>query len=338
MGKGTKIPVPGIAPQSPKGAGDGDTEKQQAQNGTEMTAAQSSALEKSLSRFDKVDQDMANIKNTVDEGIKAQEFNAKQTEDKLDKHVQDCETTKREMKSIKRETDGLRARANFQNFILTDLEEKIEQLERERRRNIMIIEGMPETETLSPEIVDRLFSDLKLNVDSQLCDRVFRRGKVVPKTSGFGAEQTGSTTTRVNKMKPRPIVVSFVRPGDKGRVFKNLINLKGLEIWRGIYFSDDYTEQQKNKIRDLRALAAYLRRIGREASVRNHHLWVDGRRYVNDELNKLAPDLTLEQAKTIEVLNGTGLAFQSIHSPLSNLYLCKGSYPARRPYTTRGQQ
>ena len=122
--------------------------------------------------------------------------------------------------------------------------------------------------------------------------------------------------------RPRPIVVGFMRPIEKGKVFKNLSNLRGVERWRGVYFSDDYTDCQKNQICDLRALAAFGSRIGKDAVVKNHHLWVDGKKYTYEEIGLLAPELTLEKAKTIEIHDGKGLASQSSHSPLSNLYPC----------------
>ena len=318
-GKGTKIPVPGSTPTK----AEGDAQLQKGDSGLIMTTAQSSALDKILARFDKVDLEVASIRSTVNEGIQAQEFNAKQAEDKLQNHIQECEANASEVRAIKKETDGLSARANFQSYRLHDIEDKIDQLERERRKNTMIIEGVPDSETPSPEIIDELFADLKLDIDSRVCDRVYRKGRSGTGTSAFTAEQARSAgKPHVNNPKPRPIVVGFARPSDKAKVFRNLINLRGLDRWKGVYFSDDYTEKQKNQIRDLRALAAYARRIGREASVRNHHLWVDGRKYVFEEIGRLAPDLTLEKAKTIEVLNGAGLAFQSTHSPLSNLYPC----------------
>ena len=85
-------------------------------------------------------------------------------------------------------TDGLRARATYQGYRLTDIELKIEQLEREQRRSIMIIEGVEDNKEISsPEIVDDLFADLKLDFDSHVCDRIYRKGKHVQKTPGTGA-------------------------------------------------------------------------------------------------------------------------------------------------------
>ena len=285
------------------------------------TGTQSSALDKILARFDTLEDEIKSVKTTVDEGIRAQEFNAKQAEDKLENHIKDCTSTKREIKLIGNEADGLKARVDYQGFRLTDLEEKIEQLERDSRRNVMIIEGVNEEDGISsPEIVDDLLQDLKLDFDSHVCDRVHRRGKAQTGTSAIAAEQTGNA--RKGHNRPRPIVVSFMRPIEKGKVFTNLNKLKGNERWKNVYFSDDYTERQKNEIRDLRALAAYAKSVGRDAAVKNHHIWVDGRRYRYEDIGKLAPDLTLEKAKTLDVLNGEGIAFQSKHSPLSNLYPC----------------
>ena len=124
------------------------------------------------------------------------------------------------------------------------------------------------------------------------------------------------------KTRPRPIVVGFVRTTEKASVFKNLSNLKGCEKWNGVYVGDDYTECQRNQIRDLRALSAYTRRLGHDSIVRNHYLWIDNKRYVYEDHDRLPPGVTFESVKTLEVLDGKGLAFQSSHSPLSNLYPC----------------
>ena len=51
------------------------------------------------------------------------------------------------------------------------------------RKYIMIIEGCIEEEGVaSPEIVDDLFADFKLDFDPMVCDRVHRKGKKPPET------------------------------------------------------------------------------------------------------------------------------------------------------------
>ena len=301
----SKLPKPEGTPKSPKT----DTIESDEE---EPDVAQSTVLEKILLRFDGLESELkmkiTTVQTSVEEGIKAQEFNSKQLEDQIQKHTADLDITKREVKTLGKESDGLQARVTFQNFRLTELELKIEQLERERRRNFMIIEGVEDDEvTTSPEIVDQLFADLKLDFDSHVCDRVYRKGRRSPEPSAVAAGQTGNGNgAKAQNNRPKPIVVGFMRPIEKAKVFKNLKNLKGIDRWDKVYFTDDYTECQKNEIRDLRALAAFARRIGREAKVKNHYLWVEGRRFTYADIKRLGPELTLEKAKGLVINYGEG--------------------------------
>ena len=137
---------------TPKGKGEDEDGDQTPNSGDdeELDVVQSTALEKILSRFDgveaKIEERIKSVIATVDEGIRAQEFNSQQMDDKLQKQAAEIVSTKREVKALSGETDGLHARVTFQNFRLTDLEVKIEQLERENRRNLMLIEGVIEEE------------------------------------------------------------------------------------------------------------------------------------------------------------------------------------------------
>ena len=206
---------------------------------------------------------------------------------------------------------------------------KIEHLEREKRRNLIIIEGVQESEeNPSPEIIEELFRDLKVGFDSLVCDRIYRRGKQ-PREPGARPEGEAANQNKHETGRPRPIVVGFKLHESKIQVFKHLGNLKGVARWDRVYISDDLTECQLREVRDLRALSAYARSKGINSSVRSNCIVVDGRKFPYKDLAKLAPDLTLEKAKTIECLDGKGLAFQSVHSPLSNLYPCNVFYKGK---------
>ena len=87
---------------------------------------------------------------------------------------------------------------------------------------------------------------------------------------------------------------------------------------------DDWTETQASEQRNLRALAAYAK--GREAAVKAGVLWLEGRRFRYEDLFKLPEDISLLKAKTLNILNGKGVVFQSPHSPLSNLFPCNLTY------------
>ena len=146
-----------------------------------------------------------------------------------------------------------------------------------------------------------------------------------------------AATFRVRREnKPRPIIVGFKNHHDKVQLFKHLKNLQGLERWRNVFISDDLTECQQNQQRDLLALSAFAKSQGYDTKVRSNCIIVNGRKYDYEELSRLAPELTLEKAKTLVCLDGKGLAFQSPHSPLSNLYPCNIVYKGNNFLSAEG--
>ena len=212
------------------------------------------------------------------------------------------------------------------------MEQKIEQLERERRRNIIIVEGVPEVEgQSSPEVIEELFADLKVDFDTLVCNRLHRVGKLPPGT-GEGQKPEVAINGRSDRKKPskhRAILVSFKKFEDKIKVYRHVKNLKDLERWNRVFINDDLTECQQNQQRDLRALAAFARSKGYNSSVRSTFIVVQGKKYSYQELGRLAPEISLEKAKTLECLDWKGIAYQSDHAPLSNLYPCNIVYKSR---------
>ena len=126
--------------------------------------------------------------------------------------------------------------------------------------------------------------------------------------------------------RPRPIVVIFQSANEKAQIFKNLRNLKDKEEWKNVYLNDNFTEQQANEQRDLRALAAFAKAKGFNAIVRAGALWLEGRKYRYEELHRLPGDISLIKAKNIHILDDKAIVFQSPHSPLSNLFPCNITY------------
>ena len=123
-----------------------------------------------------------------------------------------------------------------------------------------------------------------------------------------------------------PIVVSFKVFEDKLEIYKHVKNLKDLDKWKQVYINDDPTETQQNEQHNLLALWAYARSKGYNSRVRANCINVQDRKYTYQDLAKLVPELTLEKAKTLECLGGKGIGFQSVHSPLSNLFPCNVEY------------
>ena len=317
--KGTKSSTPGAATPENGGHSEGDDPDTDGEGG----------IVKILTKLAQMDTNFADLKQEIREGHQSTDFKIHELSQKLNEGIEKHIVITEKVQEITEVTEGLKTRSSVHGLRLTALEEKIEQLERDKRRNIIIIEGVIETEELpSPEVVDKFFNDLKVSLDITVCDRIYRRGKEPQRTSNVTKPEVdigrGKRTSR-----PRPIVVRFKQFGDKIQVYKHLKNLKGVEKWDKVFVNDDLTELQQNQQRDLRALSAYARTRGYDSAVKANCIFVDNRKYAYRELDRLPQDLTLEKAKTIECLGGEGIAFQSQHSPLSNMYPCNFTYKGK---------
>ena len=304
----------------------------------EQLDGQKGGIEKILAKLSGLDLSLKEVKKDLKEGLQSVDFNAKELGDKITLVVAKTEETGAKVLETVKVTTGLTTRTAVHGLRLNELEHKIEMLERDKRRCLIVVEGIPETEgKSSPDIIEELLSDLKIDLDMLACDRIYRRGKAPPGPSEIEPEaavQHGRRNGRNNK--PRPIVVGFKSYEDKRAVYRHLKNLKGVERWNKVYINDDLTECQLNQLRDLRSLAAYARSLGKEAGIRSNQIWISGRKYAYSELFKLAPELTLEKAKTLLCLGGEGIAFQSPHAPLSNLFPCNVSYKGNAFLSSEG--
>ena len=319
---GGKSKIPSLGAAGKNGA------KGNEEDETDLGTAEDEGIIKIISKLSVLDNSLGGLTREVREGLQSVEFRVGELGDRVKANEKKCEEATEKVREVTDTTSGLKTRSAVQGARLNDLERQIEQLERDKRRNLIIIEGVEEDENNpSPEIVELLFQDLKVGFDTPVCDRVYRRGKVPPKEED--KLQPEGATVNKNKRgegKPRPIVVGFKLLSDKIQVYKHLKNLQGIQRWERVYISDDLTESQQRQLRDLRSLSAFAKSLGYASAVRSNCLVVEGRKYTYKDLHRLSPEITLEKAKTVKCLQGKGVAFQSVHSPLSNLYPCNVFY------------
>ena len=224
-----------------------------------------------------------------------------------------------ETAKVKATTTGIKTQVTVHSLRLSELENRIEQLECEKRKTTLVIDGLEEgdNEDLT-DLVDAIFRDVGVDYNTRVCVNIYRRGR--------RARKHDRQEQQEGPKRPRPVVVVFLRQTEKAQFFRNLKNLKGKDQWKNVYFNDDLTELQQIEQRDLRSLVAYAKKVGKEASVRAGAFWYEGRKYRYDELHRLPLEITLLKAKTLSILDDTALVFQSPHSPLSNLYPCNLLY------------
>ena len=219
-----------------------------------------------------------------------------------------------ECAEVKVVTAGLKTQITVHGTRLTEIEVKIEQLERKRRRTTLVIDGVKEKENEDiAATVGEIFTDVGVDYNTTVCVNLYRRGR---KQS---ADRRGPGADNV---QPRPIIVVFLRRTKKAQFFGKLKNLQGNDAWRDVYFNDDLTEIQEIERRDLKSLVALAKKIGKEAKIKTGAFWYEGRRYGYEELHRLPPEISLLKAKTLNILDNSAIIFQSPHSPLSNLYPC----------------
>ena len=275
-------------------------------------------LQRILDRLDGVENrleakigDVITNQEMATEGLKKK---IKETEDKSLVHSEHID-------ALREETNGTKVQLKVQGVRLTELEDKIERIERDKRRNILVIEGLPEKDgEVTRGLIEKTFTDLQLGFKAGDCVAIFRRGKEKPGDNKEGGAR------QERRAKGRPVVVILLSANEKAAVFRSLKNLKNKEEYKGIYFNDDLTEQQANEQRDLRALAVFAKTKGFTSNVKAGALWLDGRKFRYEDLHRLPEDISLIKAKNLHILEDKAIVFQSPHSPLSNLYPCNITY------------
>ena len=283
-------------------------------------------VQKVLDRLDNVKE---SLEAKIDASIQSQEYTAKQLTDRITKIEESNSQAHTKFEKLNEDNTGVSAQLKVHGTRLNELEDKIEQIERERRRNILVIDGLLEREgERTTEVLKKVFNDPKVEFTTNVCTAIFRRGKPLSDNGARPGEGRGNVNNRpeIGDRRPRPLVVIFSSVTEKAAIFRNLKNLHGKEEWKSVYFNDDLTETQSNEQRDIRALSAYAKTKGYNARVKAGNLIIDGRSFRYQDLSKLPGDISLARAKTLYILDDKAVVFQSQHSPLSNLYPCNIIY------------
>ena len=207
---------------------------------------------------------------------------------------------------------SLEATVTTQKQEIVELSSKVSELEKQRRVHNLIVEGIPETANEDVRYkIDQLFEDLDLDFGTDCCDFIYRMG------------QRKQTTGR-----PRPIFVAFPYIRLKSKVLRNAYKLKNNPERKFTYLSEDITPEQQAKRRDLRCLNAYAKSMGVDSKLRSDTIIVDGVSFSHADIGRLPHEISLENAKVVEVEDGH--AFQGEHAYLSSLYEIEIEYKDRK--------
>ena len=204
-----------------------------------------------------------------------------------------------EANELKEDNRKLRKRLNE----VENVSQKFVRQEDEGRRRNIVVDGIKEASfQKTRETVTELLSDLGVEMSPYTVVNMHRLSKQSPTSP-----------------HQRPVKVIFLSNLTKQTMFKNIASLKDKEKWNRISINDDVSDSIRNKQRDLRCLAASARAKGLKAQQKGNALILEGKRYAYSEINDLPHEISLENAKIVQTVDG--VAFQGEHSYLSNLLL-----------------
>ena len=180
----------------------------------------------------------------------------RETTDTLQKQYADVSG---DLRNVRRHNDILNAQ-------LTEMRQKVENMESHSRRNNLIFNGIPTT---------------KPNESSQDCEETLRSTLA----KELKIDMSEIAFERVHRIKtrksPNPIIAKFTYYKDRESIIKKRASLKGTQI----YINEDFT----TRVRDIRQkLQPFMKRFREENKVVKlvfDHLYIDGERYDYDPEN-----------------------------------------------------
>ena len=207
--------------------------------------------------------------------------------------------------ATQQQLDGAKNEIKDTVKILGKLDRKYERDEEEVKRCSLILDGVNERENKRPRsVVSNLMKDLSIEYKEADIKAAYRLGPV-----------------RNGIARPRSIKVLFVNPATKGEIFKNIDKLKQNDAWKGVRLSDAISPQEQSQQRDLRCIFAAAKAQGINVKLRGSSIIIDDIKYSYKDINSLPYGLCMENVKIVKVSDG--LAFQSHHAFMSNMFPCE---------------
>ena len=130
-----------------------------------------SDTQKVLDRLDGIEK---RLESKIDDVINSQEFSTSELNEKIAENERERLVQDEQIGALKDTTSGVSVQLKVQGVRLAEVEAKIERIERERRRNTLIIDGVTEkVGEVTATILDNLCKDLQIGVNAGSCTAIF---------------------------------------------------------------------------------------------------------------------------------------------------------------------
>ena len=246
------------------------------------------------------DQEIATVKanvNTTMTDLKGLQDKLTSLETQLTTTTLNLDATQEQLKEAQKELKE-------HSKVLGKLDKKYIKDEDKFRRCTLLIDGANERDYKRPKVViETLLKDLGVNYKENDIRATYHLGPV-----------------RTGISRPRSIKVIFTTTSTKGEIFKNIDKLKDLEAWKGIRLSDAISPIEQSQQRDLRCIYAVAKAQKLNVKLRGSTIIFDDIKYTYKDIDALPRGLTMEGVKIVNVSDG--VAFQSHHAFMSNMFLC----------------
>ena len=246
------------------------------------------------------DEKMSKVETSISNTV----ADLKSLQDKVTTLESKLDITTNLLESTQKQLDGAKNEIKDNVKILGKLDRKYERDEEEVKRCTLILDGVNERDNKKPRIVvSNLLKDLSIDYKESDIKAAYRLGPV-----------------RNGVARPRSIKVLFANSTKKGEIFQNIEKLRQNDSWKGVRLSDAISPQEQSQQRDLRCIFAAAKSQGLNVKLRGSNIIIDEIKYSYKDINSLPYGLCMENVKILRVEDG--LAFQSHHAFMSNMYPC----------------
>ena len=263
-----------------------------------------------IEKFEQLDMTIKSNATKVDTHIANTEQYQSDNDVKVNGLLSQAETTRDELSEARIERKQMRVDTLRLEYKLEKMQFRVRQIDEGRKRKNIIIEGVPEkADESARKVCIQLMQDI---------------GALGP-----GEKVTMDSAYRIGKLNPRAksarnILIRFREMESKIKIFQNVGQMRHVQRWKEVYVGDDLTPEQQEERKDMRALVGVAKRLGKPAKMKGNKVELDGRGYVHREISSLPKEINCEAAKLVEFEHG--VAFQSHHAFLSNMYPCNIVY------------
>ena len=220
------------------------------------------------------------------------------------------EFSQREIDALKAENEELRTKLNDHalegersNYQLNKLEEKVDRVDTLGRRKSLVLEGLPEDINGKEDVgktIWGLFDQLNINKGVEL-EACYRQGPP-------------------SRHRPRPIIIAFLRQGDRDMVYANRMNLRKKRDYKQVWINEDLGPASKKTRNMIRLIARQAQTEGIDCRTGKYAIHVNKEKYDASSLDELPPPLHPSNVKQVMIDKDT-IAYQSEYAPFSNMYL-----------------